>query len=109
MTDAELVREIAQPLAGEACDYDPLLQLIGDARLVLLGEASHGTHEFYLERAAISRRLMAEKAFSILVIEADWPNSGRVHRYIRGSTSDANADEALSGFADPQRGCGAIP
>ncbi|PYI99625.1 MAG: erythromycin esterase, partial [Verrucomicrobia bacterium] len=98
MTDAGLVREIAQPLAGEACDYDPLLQLIGDARLVLLGEASHGTHEFYLERAAISRRLMAEKAFSILVIEADWPDSGRVHRYIRGSTSDANADEALSGF-----------
>src|SRR5947199_6163895 len=98
MTDAEYVREIAQPLVGEARDYDALLQLIGDARLVLLGEASHGTHEFYLERAAITKRLMSERGFSILVIEADWPDSARVHRYVRGSTADASADEALSGF-----------
>lgn len=57
MTDAEFVREIAQPVAGEARDYDALLQLIGDARFVLIGEASHGTHEFYFERAAITKRL----------------------------------------------------
>src|SRR5436189_2334134 len=98
MTDAEFVREIAQPLSGDANDHDGLLDLIGDARFVLLGEATHGTHEFYSERAAITRRLIAEKDFSILAIEADWPDSSRVHRYVRGATVDANADEALSGF-----------
>jgi len=97
MTDAEFVREIAQPLAGEARDYDALLQRIDDARLVLIGEASHGTHEFYFERSAITKRLIAEKDFSILAIEADWPDSARVHRYVRGMPA-ASADEALSGF-----------
>src|SRR5205809_4797210 len=98
MTDAELVREIAEPLSDGANDYDRLLELIGDARFVLLGEATHGTHEFYSERAAITRRLITEKSFSILAIEADWPDSSRVHRYVRGATADANANEALSGF-----------
>jgi erythromycin esterase-like protein len=98
MTDAELVREIAQPLSGGSDDYDALLQLIGDVRLVLLGEATHGTHEFYSERAAITKRLIAEKGFSILAIEADWPDSARVHRYVRGASADNNADQALSGF-----------
>src|SRR5216110_3459446 len=97
MTDAEYVREIAQPLVGEARDYDALLQLIGNARFVLIGEASHGTHEFYFERAAITKRLIAEKDFSIIAIEADWPDSARIHRYVRGMPT-ASADEALSGF-----------
>ena len=98
MTDAEFVREIAQPLSGHAHDYDPLLQLIGDARVVLLGEATHGSHEFYSERATITKRLIAEKGFSIVAIEADWPDSARVHRYVCGATGDANAEQALSGF-----------
>ena len=98
MTDAELVREIAQPLSGTSDGYDALLELIGNARLVLLGEATHGTHEFYSERAAITKRLIAEKGFSILAIEADWPDSARVHRYVRGASADNNADQALSGF-----------
>jgi erythromycin esterase-like protein len=98
MTDAEFVREIAQPLSGGADDYNGLLELIGDARFVLVGEATHGTHEFYSERAAITRRLIAEKGFSIVAIEADWPDSSRVHRYVRGATADANANQALSGF-----------
>lgn len=89
MTKAEFVREIAQPLSGSANDYGALLELIGDARFVLLGEATHGTHEFYSERAAITKRLIAEKGFSILAIEADWPDSSRVHRYVRGATADA--------------------
>ena len=99
MTDAEFVREIAQPLSGAVNGHDGLLELIGDARFVLLGEATHGTHEFYSERAAITRRLIAEKGFSILAIEADWPDSSRVHRYIRGAGVDANANEALSGVS----------
>jgi len=98
MTDAELVREIAQPFTGEAHDYDPLLQLVGDARFVLIGEASHGTHEFYLERAAITKRLLVEKGFSIIAIEADWPDAARVHGYVRGMSLDADANHALSGF-----------
>ncbi len=98
MIDAELVREVAQPLEGGANDYDSLLDLIGDSRIVLLGEASHGTHEFYFERAAITKRLVAEKGFTVIAIEADWPGASRVHRYARGTSDDANANEALSGF-----------
>src|SRR5207248_9478425 len=98
MNATEPVREIAKALTGSANDYDALLKLIGDARIVLIGEASHGTHEVYFERAAITKRLIAEKDFSILAIEADWPDSARVHRYVRGVSSDANPDQALSGF-----------
>ena len=98
MTEAELVREVAQPFTGSANDYDVLLDLIGDSRIVLLGEASHGTHEFYFERAAITKRLIAEKGFTLLAIEADWPDASRAHRYVRGTSADANANEALSGF-----------
>src|SRR5437879_12563109 len=108
MTGAELVREIAQPLAGEARDYDALLQLIGDARFVLSGEASHGTHEFYFERAAITKRLIAEKEFSILAIEADWPDSARVHRYVRGMPA-GRAEEAPSGSRRFPTGMGRNP
>jgi len=98
MTEAELVREVAQPFTGSANDYDVLLDLIGDSRIVLLGEASHGTHEFYFERAAITKRLIAEKGFTLRAIEADWPDASRAHRYVRGTSADANANEALSGF-----------
>ena len=98
MTDSEFVREIAQPLTGAANDYDALLELIGDARFVLLGEASHGTHEFYFERAAITKRLIAEKGFTVVAIEADWPDAYRVNRYARGTNQDRDAKEALLGF-----------
>src|SRR5216110_4048874 len=98
MTDAEFVRELALPLSGAPNDHDALLELIGDARVVLLGEASHGTHEFYFERAEITKRLIAEKDFTVVAIEADWPDASRVHRYVRGSSNDANASEALGGF-----------
>lgn len=98
MTDAELVREVAQPLTGSASDYDSLLDLIDEWRIVLLGEASHGTHEFYFERAAITKRLVAEKGFTVIAIEADWPDASRAHRYVRGTSDDANANKALSGF-----------
>src|SRR5438128_1091730 len=98
MGDAAIVREIAQPLTGSPRDYDGLISLIGDARFVLLGEASHGTHEFYFERAAITKRLVAEKGFTVIAIEADWPDAYRVHRYVRGATNGSDANEALAGF-----------
>ena len=95
---AAVVREAACPLHDERADWTPLLDLIGDATLVLLGEASHGTHEFYDERAEITRRLIAEKGFGGVAVEADWPDAYRVNRYVLGIGSDRDATTALSGF-----------
>ncbi len=92
------VRWSARPLKGEASDYDPLLDAAGDARLVLLGEASHGTHEFYRERAQITKRLIQERDLQAVAVEADWPDAYRVNRYVRGMSEDVDANEALSGF-----------
>lgn len=94
----DVVNEAAHPLTGDLHDYDPLLRLIGDSSLVLIGEASHGTHEFYRERAQITKRLIKEKSFTAVAAEADWPDAYRVNRYVRGLGSDADAIEALSGF-----------
>lgn len=94
----EGILEDAQPISGDSRDYDPLLDLVGDARLCLLGEATHGTHEFYRERAEITKRLIKEKGFSAVAVEADWPDAFRVNRYVRGLSQDRDADEALSGF-----------
>jgi erythromycin esterase-like protein len=90
------VREAAQPLAG--ADYGGLLERIGDARFVLLGEATHGTQEFYRERAEITKRLVLEKGFNAVAVEGDWPDAYRVDRYVRGLGSDADANAALAGF-----------
>src|SRR5438874_145127 len=94
----DAVREAAQPLEGRARDYDPLLKLIGEARFCLLGEATHGTHEFYRERAEITKRLIKEKGFTAIAVEADWPDAFRVNRYVRGLGDDRSGDQALSGF-----------
>jgi erythromycin esterase-like protein len=94
----DLLRASVKPLTGDEHEYDRLLELIGDARYVLIGEASHGTHEFYQERAAITKRLVAEKGFTAIAVEADWPDAYRVNRYVRGTDDDADADAALSGF-----------
>ncbi len=100
-TDSRLAGAIAaaaHPLHGADADIDPLLALIGDARFVLLGEASHGSHEFYRERARITRRLIAEQGFTAVAVEADWPDAYRVNRYVRGKGEDRDGDAALSGF-----------
>lgn len=94
----ESLRGTAHRLIGEAGDYDPLMALIGDARFVLLGEASHGTHEFYRERAQITKRLIREKGFTAVAVEADWPDAYRVNRYVCGRTDDVEAIDALAGF-----------
>jgi erythromycin esterase-like protein len=92
------IRDAARPLTGSATDYDALLDLVGDARVVLLGEASHGTHEFYRERARITRRLIQEKGFVAVAVEADWPDAYRVNRWVRDAGEDHTALEALAGF-----------
>lgn len=92
------LRENIVRLSGGAGDYDGLLDLIGEARFVLLGEASHGTHEFYEERARITRRLIEEKGFTAVAVEADWPDAQRINRYVRTRSEDLDAEEALSDF-----------
>ena len=94
----ETVRETAHRLTGAPREYDPLMDLIGDARFVLLGEASHGTHEFYHERALITQRLIEEKGFTAVAVEADWPDAYRVNRYVRGASDDVYGIEALADF-----------
>jgi erythromycin esterase-like protein len=83
---------------GEITDYEPLLASIGDKRFVLIGEASHGTHEFYRERAQITKLLIEQKGFGAVAVEADFPDAYRVNRYVRAEGADADAIEALSGF-----------
>jgi erythromycin esterase-like protein len=94
----DTVRENAYRLLSTAQDYDPLMNLIGNARFVLLGEASHGTHEFYHERAQITQRLIEEKEFTAVAVEADWPDAYRVNRYVHEASRDTFAIEALADF-----------
>lgn len=91
----EIVRRRAQRLMGDPAQYDSLLEGIGDARVVLLGEATHGTHEFYRERAFITRRLITEKGFTAVAVEADWPDAHRVNRYVRRTGADEESVDAL--------------
>jgi len=88
----------AYHLKGNDLDYRPVLDRVGDARFVLLGEGSHGTHDFYHERAEITKRLVIEKGFTTVAVEADWPDAYRVNRYVRGDSDDTSADDALRGF-----------
>ena len=92
------LRRHLQPMPGTPQDHDALLSLIGTARFALLGEASHGTREFYRERICITQRLILEKGFTAVAVEADWPDAWRVNRYVRGLSDDADATAALSGF-----------
>jgi erythromycin esterase-like protein/predicted phosphoribosyltransferase len=94
----EVVRARAWRLGGDPDQYQPLIDAIGDARIVLLGEATHGTHEFYRERAFITRRLIAECGFSAVAVEGDWPDAYRVNRYVRGVGHDEDTIESLNDF-----------
>ena len=97
-TILEKIRAAARPVSGGPKDWDPLLQMTGDARLVLIGEASHGTHEFYSWRADITKRLIVEKGFNAVAVEADWPDAYRVNRYVRGLGEDREPVESLGSF-----------
>ncbi|HEX6608675.1 MAG TPA: erythromycin esterase family protein, partial [Chloroflexia bacterium] len=92
------LRGAAQPFTGAPADYTPLLDLIGDARFVLIGEASHGTRDFYHERAEITKRLIRDKGFTAVAVEADWPDAYQINRYVRGSGDGATAIDSLAGF-----------
>lgn len=102
MNESLVVRNVATPIDSPAA-YGALIELARGARVVCLGEASHGTHEFYQQRALITRRLISEAGFNAVAVEADWPDAYRVNRYVRGETGsgappDSSPNEALSGF-----------
>jgi erythromycin esterase-like protein/predicted phosphoribosyltransferase len=97
-TAAEVVSSVAIDAPAGIPPRETLEELIGDARIVLIGESSHGTREFYEARAAITKWLIEEKGFCAVAAEADWPDAYRVNRYVRGLGEDKSADEALRGF-----------
>ena len=79
-------------ITGAQNDYDSLFDIVGDRKLVLIGEASHGTHDFYAERARITRHLIDRCGCNAVAVEADWPDAYRVNRYVMGLSNDADAD-----------------
>ncbi|MBN9635517.1 MAG: erythromycin esterase family protein, partial [Actinobacteria bacterium] len=97
-TPAEVINGAAIDAPDGMPPTEVLEELIGDAKVVLIGEASHGTHEFYAARAAITKWLIREKGFCAVAAEADWPDAYRVNRYVRGIGHDESSDQALSGF-----------
>jgi erythromycin esterase-like protein len=94
---AENVTRVVRPIASQS-DLEPLRQMAGHHQVILIGEASHGTHEFYEIRAELTRRLITENGFRSIAVEADWPDALRVHRYLQGAGSDSTAEAALGGF-----------
>jgi erythromycin esterase-like protein len=97
-TTVDAVRQAAlwfEPVSG---GLDPLIDVIREARVVLLGEASHGTHEFYRTRAEITKELITHHGFTIVAVEADWPDAYRVNRWVRGASHEDGPEAALADF-----------
>src|SRR5690242_16949715 len=95
---AGIASRIAHPVDARNKALVDIATRAARASVVLIGEASHGTHEFYAMRAALTRRLIEAHGFRAVALEADWPDAFRAHRYASGRSDDANADEALSDF-----------
>ncbi|MDC3418513.1 erythromycin esterase family protein [Aquibacillus salsiterrae] len=93
----QAIDDHAKPFRGSH-DLTPLLEEIGDAKIVLLGEASHGTAEFYSIRAELSKRLVEEKGFQVVAVEGDWPSCQQVNRYIKGFGNHKSARDTLQAF-----------
>ena len=96
--ELECVRHEARWFESEQGGFEALVNAIGDARVVLIGEASHGTHEFYRTRAELTRELIARRGFNVIAVEADWPDAYRVNRWVRGASDDSSAEQALGDF-----------
>src|SRR5689334_16377910 len=94
----ETIRDKAVYLSDLTEVSDEVLALCGEARFVLIGEASHGTHEFYKYRAEITKRLISEKNFSAVAVEADFPDAYRINRFVRGAGPDQTAEQSLKDF-----------
>lgn len=94
----QALAETIIPLTGNQRDHDALFAMIGDAPVVMIGEATHGTHEFYHMRAELTKRLIVEHGFTAVCIEGDWPDAYRVNRFVRGAGDDPEAVDSLGGF-----------
>src|SRR5438128_10913675 len=94
----DVLRHTAAWFAPNPDGFGLLLEAIGDANLVLIGEASHGTHEFYRTRAELTKALVLRKGFNIVAVEADWPDAYRANRWVRHAGSDRDAETALGDF-----------
>lgn len=92
------IRKHAVPFTGEYHDFDSLLEIVGDASYVLIGEASHGTHEYYKTRIDLTKRLIEEKGFNVILAEADWPDCWKVNQFVKGTGSALTANESLNEF-----------
>lgn len=93
----EAIKKFALPFNTPE-DLNPLVNAIGDAKIVLLGEASHGTSEFYKVRTELSKRLIEEKGFNIIAVEGDWPSTQRVNRFIKGYDAKVSEQNVLKAF-----------
>ncbi|HLL31782.1 MAG TPA: erythromycin esterase family protein, partial [Allosphingosinicella sp.] len=94
------VREAARPVTGAATDYGDILAATAGARRILLGESTHGTHEYYRERSRLTERLILEQGVNGVAIEGDWSATQRVNLYVRGLGPDRSAGEALRGYTN---------
>src|SRR5918994_6466058 len=94
----DAVRDAAVWFEPSPDGFGPLLESIGNARLVLIGEATHGTHEFYRTRAELTKALILRKGFNVVAVEADWPDAYRVNRWVQHASADLDADAALGDF-----------
>jgi erythromycin esterase-like protein len=94
----EIVRREALWFEPTADGMGPLLDAIGEARLVLIGEATHGTHEFYRTRAELTKALIETKGFNLVAVEADWPDAYRVNQWVRHTSIEAGPESALADF-----------
>jgi erythromycin esterase-like protein len=97
-TTVYTVREFAHVHSGSPEDYEPLIELIGNAGVVLIGQGSCGTHEFYAARARITRRLIEQKGFAAVAVDADWADASHINRYVQGEGEDDDARTSLDGF-----------
>jgi erythromycin esterase-like protein len=95
---AATIAAAARPITGSAEDYSDIIAAMGGATRILLGESTHGTHEYYRERARLSERLIQESGVNAIAIEGDWTPTYRVNLYVRGLGPDKTAEQALQGY-----------
>ena len=98
-TAVQAIAAAARPVRGAAGDYAELLRAAAPATRILLGESTHGTHEYYRERARLTERLVLDHGVNAVAIEGDWSPTYRVNLYVRGLGTDRSAAEALRGYS----------
>ncbi|HEX8064519.1 MAG TPA: erythromycin esterase family protein [Allosphingosinicella sp.] len=94
------IRQAARPVTGGGADYADVMAAAAASRRILLGESTHGSHEYYRERARLTERLIREQGVSAIAVEGDWSATQRVNLYVRGLGTDSSASQALRGYSN---------